>query len=44
MAKTFYMAEPAHQDYINRTGTMYCHHGDPWPKILGTEKREDASL
>ena len=44
MADTFYIAEAAHQDYINRTGQMYCHHGNPWPKIFGTARKEDASL
>lgn len=38
-AKTFYPAEPYHQDYIARTGRA-CHVINPWP-ILAKEKKVD---
>ena len=44
MAHTFYLAEAAHQDYINRTGQMYCHHGNPWPEICGSARKEEPLL
>jgi len=37
-AKTFYKAEPYHQDYVVRTGQT-CHVSNPWPKIFGAAVR-----
>ncbi|MBX3354276.1 MAG: bifunctional methionine sulfoxide reductase B/A protein [Phycisphaeraceae bacterium] len=34
-AKTFYKAEPYHQDYVFRTGRA-CHVSNPWSTVFGT--------